>query len=206
MPALTEAKSASPPKPVTASTAQSVQYAKGYLGARWLAEDDNGDELVYKVEIRGAGESEWKLLQDELSDPYLSWDSTAFPDGEYRLRVTASDRKSNPPDRALSAALVSEPFLIDNTPPEISGLKATRAGASLRIEWKAADALSLIQRAEYSLNGRDWIVAEPVTRLTDSSQLDFAVELSGAAAGEQTVAVRVTDQFDNQRVASIVVK
>jgi len=206
LPPLTEAKPAPPPKPVTTSTAQSVQYAKGYLGARWLAGDDNGDELVYKVEIRGAGESEWKLLQDELSEPYLSWDSTAFPDGEYRLRVTASDLKSNPPDRALAAELVSEPFLIDNTPPEISGLKATRSGRTLRVEWKAADALSLIQKAEYSLNGRDWTLAEPVTRLTDSPALDFAVEVAAPASGEQTVAVRVTDQFDNQRVASIVVK
>jgi sugar lactone lactonase YvrE len=206
LPPLTEAKPSAPPKPVSGSPSQSVQYAKGYLGARWLAGDDNGDELVFKVEIRGAVESEWKLLQDDLSDPYLSWDSTAFPDGEYRLRVTASDRKSNPPDRALTAELVSEPFLIDNTPPEISGLTATRSGQTLRVAWKAADALSRIQKAEYSLNGRDWIVAEPVTRLTDSPQLDFALELAAPGAGEQTVAIRVTDEFDNQRVASVVVK
>lgn len=206
LPPLTEAKAPAPPKPVTSSPAQSVQYAKGYLSARWLAGDDNGDELVFKVEIRGVAESEWKLLEDNLSDPYVSWDSTAFPDGAYRLRVTASDRKSNPPDRALSAELVSEPFLIDNTAPEITGLKATRSSQSIRVSWKAVDALSRIQKAEYSLNGRDWIVAEPVTRLTDSPELDYALELAAPASGGQTVAVRVTDQFDNQRVASVVVK
>jgi hypothetical protein len=205
LPPLPEPRTPPAPKPVATAPAQAVQYAKGYIGARWLASDDNGDELVFKVEIRGAAESEWKLLQDELSDPYLSWDSTTFPDGQYQLRVTASDRRSNPPDRALTAESVSEPFLIDNTPPEITGLSAARSGQALRVQWKATDALSLIQKAEYSVNGGDWIVAEPVTRLTDSRQLDFAVEISDPGPSEHTVAVRVSDQFDNQRVASVVV-
>ena len=57
--------------------------------------DDNGDSLIYTVEIRGARETEWKLLKDKVREKYISWDSTAFPDGEYRLRVTASDLPSN---------------------------------------------------------------------------------------------------------------
>lgn len=205
LPPLAESRSPAPPKPVAVTPAQSVQYAKGYLSARWLAGDDNGDELTFKVEIRGAAESVWKLLQDELSEPYVSWDSTAFPDGEYLLRVTVSDRKSNAPDKALSAELVSEPFLIDNTPPEISGLAASRGSRTIRIHWVASDALSPIQRAEYSVNGGEWRLAEPVGRLTDSPRLEFSVELDPPAGGAQTIAVRVTDQFDNQRVASLVV-
>ena len=68
-----------------------MQYAKGFTGARWAATDDNGDALIYKVEIRGVHETNWKPLKDKLREKYWSWDSTAFPDGEYRLRVTASD-------------------------------------------------------------------------------------------------------------------
>ncbi len=205
LPPLAEARTPAAPKPVPVAPAQSVQYAKGYLSARWLASDDNGDELTYKVEIRGAAESAWKLLQDDLSEPYLSWDTTAFPDGEYLLKVTVSDRKSNAPDQALSAELVSEPFVIDNTPPEISQLAATRGSRTIRIQWAASDALSPIQKGEYSVNGGEWRLAEPAGRLTDSPRLDFAVELNEPGAGEQTIAVRVTDQFDNQRVASLVV-
>ena len=73
---------------------------------------------MYTVEIRGTGETEWKLLKDKLAEKYLSWDSTAFPDGEYRLRVTASDAPGNPPAEALSTQMESSPFWIDNTPPQ----------------------------------------------------------------------------------------
>ena len=43
---------------------QTLNYAKGYISARWAASDENGDSLVYKVEIRGVKETEWKLLKD----------------------------------------------------------------------------------------------------------------------------------------------
>ena len=53
--------------------------------------DDNGDELTYKVEIKGASEIAWKLLRDKVREQSVAWDSTAFPDGQYQVRVTASD-------------------------------------------------------------------------------------------------------------------
>ena len=81
-----------------------MQFAKGYLGARWLASDPNGDSMIYTVEIRGVNETEWKPLRAKLTDKYISWDTTAFPDGDYRLRVTASDAPSNPPARGARRA------------------------------------------------------------------------------------------------------
>src|SRR5581483_9000954 len=78
------------------SGGSSMQYAKGSIGARWSAADDNGDSLIYTVEIRGKKEKQWKLLKDHVKEKYISFDSTAFPDGEYLLRITASDSLSNP--------------------------------------------------------------------------------------------------------------
>ena len=182
-----------------------MQFAKGYVGARWLASDPNGDSMVYTVEVKGAGETEWKLLKDRVIEKYYSWDSTAFPDGEYRLRVTASDAPSNPPAEALTASAESDPFTIDNTPPKITGLAATRSGAKLLVRWHAADALNNIGKAEYSLDGGEWTVAAPVTRLSDSLELDYELTLD-AAPGEHTIAVRVADEDDNQAVDKVVVK
>ena len=54
--------------------------------------------------------------------------------------------------------------------------------------------------------GGDWKTAEPTTRLTDSSEHDYALSLDNVAAGEVTVAVRVTDYYDNQAVEKIVVR
>jgi len=185
-----------PAASVDSGVTPAMQYAKGYVGVRWLASDPNGDTLTFSVEIRGETETEWKLLRDKLAERYYSWDSTAFPDGEYRVRITASDAPSNPPAEALAAQMVSDPFLIDNTPPRVTGLAAVRSGAKLQVRWHAADALNNITKAEYSLDGGDWRVASPVTRLSDSLELDYDLTLD-SAAGEQTIAVRVQDEFEN---------
>jgi hypothetical protein len=181
-----------------------MQWAKGWIGARWLASDPNGDSMTYNIEIRGEAETEWKPLKQKVTEKYFSWDSTAFPDGDYRLRITASDAPSNPPADSLTGQLVSDTFTIDNTPPRISGLSAVRGG-KLEVRWHAADALSNITKAEYSLDGGDWTVAAPVTKLSDSFELDYALTLD-AVPGEHTIAIRVEDDYANQATDKVVVR
>jgi sugar lactone lactonase YvrE len=180
----------------TTTSTPAMQFAKGYVGARWLASDPNGDSLIYTVEIRGASETEWKLLKDRVAEKYISWDSTAFPDGEYRLRVTASDAPGNPPSEALTARQESDAFWIDNTPPKITGLAAARTGGKLEVRWHAADALNNVTKAEYSLDGGEWAVVAPVTKLSDSLELDYDLTID-AGPGEHTIAVRVQDEYEN---------
>ncbi|HEV2446473.1 MAG TPA: hypothetical protein VGS58_11145 [Candidatus Sulfopaludibacter sp.] len=189
----------------TGTSTPAMQLAKGYLGARWTAGDINGDTLTYKVEIRGVNETEWKPLREKVAEKYCSWDSTAFPDGEYRLRITASDAPGNPPGEALTAQMESDPFVIDNTPPKITGLSASRAGGKIEVRWHAADALNNLAKAEYSLDGGEWTVAAPVTKLSDSMELDYEVALE-AGPGEHTIAVRVTDDYDNLAVEKVMVR
>jgi sugar lactone lactonase YvrE len=193
-----------PPETNTTST-PAMQLAKGWVGARWLASDPNGDALIYTVEIRGADETEWKPLKEKLAEKYVSWDSTAFPDGEYRLRVTASDAPANPPAEALTARAESDVFVIDNTPPRITGLAATRNGGKLEAHWRAEDALHNLSRAEYSLDGGEWTVAAPVGGLSDALALEYALALD-AAPGEHTIAVRVKDEYDNEAVEKVLVR
>lgn len=186
--------------------AQVVNYAKGFESARWLSSDENDDTLIYRVDIRGVKESDWKLLKENVKERYLSWDTSAFPDGEYVVRVTASDSPANPPDQALAASLVSDPFLIDNTPPQIANLAGTASGNKLDVRWAARDARSTIDHAEYSLNGGDWVLVDPVSRLSDSPQEEYHLQIDRPTSGEQVIAVRVSDQFDNQAVDKVVVK
>jgi hypothetical protein len=183
----------------------SMQFAKGFIGTRWAASDPNGDPLVFTVEIRGSGETEWKLLKDKVTERYLSWDSTTWPDGEYRVRVTASDAPGNPPAEALTARMEGSPFWIDNTPPKVTAPVAARTGGKLQVKWHAADALNNIAKAEYSLDGGEWKVAAPVTRLSDAQELDYELTLD-AGAGEHTIAVRVEDEYGNQAVEKTVVR
>jgi hypothetical protein len=188
------------------SSSVTVTYAKGSAGLRWLASDPNGDTLVYTVEIRGATESAWKLLKDKIRERYLTFDSTAFPDGEYVARVTASDSPDNPPGQSLTDSLESARFLLDNTAPEILDLAAQPAGGRVVLRFRAADALSWIAKAEYSINGVEWLVAEPAVKLSDSRELSYDLLLERPAPGELTIAVRVTDEADNQAVRKVVVR
>jgi hypothetical protein len=183
-----------------------LTYSKGTMSVRWAASDPNGDALTYALEIRGEKETTWKLVKDKLRDKYWSFDGTALADGEYRVRVTASDAPGNPPAEALTGQLESDPFTIDNTPPVLTGPTVTRTGSRIEVKWRAADALNDIKEAEYSLDGGDWIVAAPVGRLSDSLELEYVLTLDGVAAGEHTVAVRVSDDYENQVAGKVVVK
>jgi hypothetical protein len=191
---------------ISPDAGSAMNYAKGYIGARWSASDPNGDPMIYKVEIRGANEQQWKLLRDKLRQRQITWDSTSYPDGRYVLRVTASDRPGNAPEIALDGEMVSDPFLIDNTPPELSALTATRRNKDVTVRWKAIDTLNNLKRAEYSLDGGDWTIALPASGISDSPQLDYELTLSDVPPGEHTIAVRVQDEYDNQAVQKTVIR
>ncbi len=121
------------------------------------------------------------------------------------MRITAADAPSNPPDQALKSSRETDPFLIDNTPPVITDLRGTPSGNKVEVRFHAKDPLSVLEKAEYSVNGGDWLIVEPTTRLTDSKDEDYRV-LIDRGQGEVTIAVRVSDEFENQTVAKVAVK
>ena len=187
------------------SVTVTIRMQKGFTGVRWSANDENGDALVFRLDIRGVQRDRLEPVS-QRQDPqehYYSWDSTAFADGEYVVRITASDSPSNTPEQSLTASLESEPFLIDNAAPGIYNLivAATSAGSQLSVNFQAKDGLSNIARAEYSVNGGDWMIIEPVNRLSDSKELNYRFVIDRPAGQEYSVAVRVADEFDNVSVA-----
>jgi hypothetical protein len=74
------------------------------------------------------------------------------------------------------------------------------------IRWTARDARSTIDHAEYSLNGSEWVPVDPVNRLSDSPEEEYHLVLDRPSSDEQVIAVRVSDEFDNQAVEKTVVK
>jgi hypothetical protein len=172
----------------------------------WLAEDPDGDRLVYAVYFRGEDETQWKLLKSASHDNTLTFDADVLADGKYYFRVTASDRESNPPSSARDAQLVSAPVMIDNTPPSIA-LGATRYSAgTARIEWQATDAASPLRRCEYSLDAQAWVPVEAADGVIDSQREKFVLDLTGLPPGEHLVVIRVADSASNTGTAKVVLK
>jgi len=194
LPAVGQKRTSSLPSVEGAGNA-TLQYSKGYLTVRWSASDPNNDPLVYKLEIRARKDpGAWQLLKEKLQDRFCAFDTTAFPDGEYVVRVSASDSPGNTPGDALSSSLSSDPFTVDNTPPEITNVSVADNSAHQRsIHFTAKDALSWIDKAEYSVNGGDWVLLLPENFVTDSQVLSYAVP----AAEGQRITVRVFDEDDN---------
>ncbi len=183
---------------------QGVQQ-KGYATVLWSAHDDNEDELRYTVYYRGENEQDWKMLKDKLEQKFYSWDTTYFADGAYYLKIVATDAPSNPAATALTAERVSERFEVDNTPPVIEHLEATmiisrRATVevnSVEVKFTARDAASSVERAQYSVDGGDWILVSPAGNISDAPEEKYDFTVSGLSAGEHTIAVRAYDRFEN---------
>jgi len=198
------------PQPVPAPQVQKFEpppqgfQQRGWQSVLWGAHDDNDDDLIFSVYFRGEHETEWKLMKDKIDARFYSWDTNTMPDGAYYLKVVASDSPSNPPDEALTSERVSDRFVIDNAPPDILNLRATVTGTAAEARFEARDSASMLSRAEWSLDGGDWKLVLPAGRLSDARQESYSIALAGLAAGEHTLAVRLTDEYDNQSAAKTV--
>jgi len=174
---------------------------KGYQSVVWTAHDENDDEMRYAVYFRGEHEHEWKLLKENLEQKFYSWDTTALPDGAYYLKVVATDAGSNPPALALKTERESERFEVDNTPPVVEDIKVAPASGKMigghSASFAARDATSAIERAQYSLDGGDWVLVAPSTGISDALLEHYDIGLPSLTPGEHTIAVRVYDRFEN---------
>jgi len=174
---------------------------KGYQSVLWSAHDDNEDELRYAIYYRGENERDWKLLKDNLEQKFYSWDTTTLPDGAYYLKIVATDAPSNPPAFALKIERESERFEVDNTPPVIEGLKVGPPSGKMSgghpSSFTARDASTAIERAQYSLDGGDWILLAPDEAVSDALVEHYNMGLPSLPPGEHTIAVRAYDRFEN---------
>ncbi len=141
-------------------------WKKGYRTLRWTASDPNDDKLVYDLSFRpaGAGPGDWLRMAADVDEDHYSFDATALPDGVYRFRLVASDRKANDTGTGLAAEQVSEPVVIDQTPPSLAGVE--EEGGMLRVTVR--DALSPVREAVVSVNAGDWKPVVPEDGLLDA--------------------------------------
>ncbi|OLE65872.1 MAG: hypothetical protein AUG03_02285 [Acidobacteria bacterium 13_1_20CM_2_68_14] len=181
-------------------------FEAGARSVTWQASDPNDDDLVYDVYYRAADETAWKQMRRKIDEDFVTWDSTAMPDGTYVFRVVASDAPSNPAGRALQAEKISEPFDVDNTPPRIEGIKAQVQPSGVKVAFVASDSFSIIRDTAYAIDAGDWESVQPTDGLNDSPLERYDLTLPRPAPGEHSIVVRSTDAAGNTGSGKVVVE
>ena len=182
-------------------------YQRAATSLQWTAEDRNGDKLLYDVYQREIGETNFKLLKENLTDNFYTIDGQALADGRYVFKITAKDAPSNPTNQTLSGERTSEPADIDNTAPIVTAVGTPQiSGDNAKIIFEANEAASYINRAEYSVNGGDWQTVYADDGISDSRKESYTMTIPVKNAGEYSVALRVFDANGNAGNSRVVVK
>ena len=185
----------------TASNPNSEGGSTKYT-ASWKVKDDNNDTLQFNVYYRGIDEANWKLLKDELKQTSYALDTTLMSDGHYVIKVSATDKLSNPPNFAKTTEKISDSFDIDNSQPTVTDITATaNDDQTYQISCTAEDSFSYIQKAVYKIDSdEEWQVIFPDDGIFDSKRETLLLHTNSLPEGEHTITIRVTDAAGNTGV------
>jgi hypothetical protein len=173
-------------------------FRRGYRTLTWRATDENGDELRYTLQFRKQGSTEWLRLRENMTESSFNFDASQLPDGDYEIRLSASDERSNP-GQGLQAVREGLVMTVDNTAPGIS----VRESGDV-VEVTVTDRLSPIIKSEYSIDAREWIQIVPVDGLADSRTETYRLSRKDLAG--RMVIFRSVDAQYNVVTAEVPVK
>ena len=170
---------------------------------KWKVENDDGDETVYKLAVRREGDVRWRPVHTgpkPLTATNYDWNTETYPDGYYRLRVTASDRRANSEATALETTRISAVFAVDNQKPSVSNIVVKYPAASAR----ATDAISPVGEVAWSVDDGPWQLAAAQDSLFDDTTEIVSIQLpDDLAPGVHTLAIRAADEAGNTGLAAV---
>lgn len=191
-----DAKSEGDSRPANNQGPGRKTFQKGAQSISWQARDVNNDRLQFALHYRMIGETAWRELAKNLQPAAYSWDSQTMADGEYQVRLMASDGKSNPPAAEATSEKVSDTFVVDNTPPVVERLSSKSAGGQTVVSFAAADALTRLKEAWYAVDAGEWQLVYPRDGVADQLLEEFHLNFS-PMSGRHTLTIKVLDANGN---------
>jgi outer membrane protein assembly factor BamB len=171
---------------------------EGFFKIAYKAGDENDDKLIYQVDFRKIGRTNWIEIKDKIETDTLDWDSKTVEDGRYELRVAASDERGNSVATRLTGSRISEPIVVDNTGPVIRKYALEKTGRTATLKVDATDELSVISKLEYTIDSNaEWKGSLPDDLVCDTTEESFVITLEDLEPGEHVVALRITDDVGN---------
>ncbi|MBI2840357.1 MAG: hypothetical protein HYX75_18730 [Acidobacteria bacterium] len=171
-------------------------YAQGMQTILWTGDDPNGDELVFTLSFKQIEEKSWRVLKTGTRQTALVVDTTALPDGVYRIKIDASDEEDNAKAEAQTATRESATFVVDNAPPRISPPVASGSALAFVV----TDTTSPISALALSVNGGKWQPLFPKDRICDG--LEERVEAPKPQPG-QLMVIKAVDARGNFAVMKV---
>ncbi len=190
-----------PPQVLSVQTQPGKDKQKpGILQIAARAEDENKDTLVYHFHFRRQGRQNWIKLETDSAKPLYEWDTRTVEDGRYEVRITADDKRSNSPQEALTGSRISDPIVIDNTPPTIEEVYLEAAGRTLTVRFRAVDLFSAIGQAQFTIDSsEDWIGLMPEDSVFDTTEEWITLRKTDLEPGDHVLALAVSDDPGNSR-------
>lgn len=183
-----------------------VDEPSSQLEVQWEASDPNADRLLYTLEYRPLSLNKWLMLVDDLDQNQFTWETKKTPDGRYYVRVTATDRLDNDADLVAASVRVSDPVLVDNTPPEFDSLEHRVEPTGLKVTGSVRDRLSTIRAISYAVDSHtQWHPVLPDDLIYDSTQETFSIMISDLEPAPHVVTLRVHDDQGNAYYESLLV-
>jgi len=170
----------------------------GVFKISYKGKDDNDDELVYKIDFRKLGRTNWIELKDKVDADTFEWDGKTVEDGRYEVKVTASDEKDNTTATKLTGSRISDTVIVDNTGPVVKEHKLEKAQKTATLKLVVVDELSAIGKVDYTVDSNaEWKGAIPDDLVFDTTQENLTIVVDDIEAGEHIITIRVRDQVGN---------
>jgi hypothetical protein len=83
-----------------------IEEGEYFLEMTWSAEDDDDDNITYRIQYKRTGENEWTSIIEDFTGNSYSFNMTSLPTGEYRIRIVARDNS----EKTLSSEMILGPF------------------------------------------------------------------------------------------------
>ncbi len=174
-------------------------FRQGWRTVSWIVVDDNNDNMTYNVFYRETNSKYWLALVKNWQSNAFAWDTQRLPDGKYFLKLEASDSLSNPANLFLKTDRISEPFIIDNTGPDVTNISiSTVTGIERQIKFVVKDNYNPVREVAYSIDGEAWKIVYPIDRINDSKIEYFSIQTKvHQTKGKHTLVIKAADTIKN---------
>ena len=176
---------------------------EGLLSVGWNAVDPNGDNLEYTLLIKKDGDETWITLAEKMEESVATINTKGYHEGNYHLKLVASDAPDNDPGQELSGFRLSELFLIDNSPPEIIIQKHEIQSDEINLQFSVADKNSILSEVFYQLDGKSHKSIRSNDGLFDSTHENFTLIIDDLAPGGHSLLLEANDEVGNSAVLTV---